>query len=103
MFFLNTSKFSGSASTAITRPFSLSAYGNPLLTSPFPAPSSAGRTRPALVKQRAGESEEAKLLMTIPGVGYFTALAILAEIGDVIRFPNEERLCSYAGLVPSVH
>lgn len=56
-----------------------------------------------LVKQRAGRSEEAKLLMTIPGVGYFTALAILAEIGDVSRFPNEERLCSYAGLVPSVH
>lgn len=56
-----------------------------------------------LVKQRAGESEEAKLLMTIPGVGYFTALAILAEIGDISRFPNEERLCSYAGLVPSLH
>lgn len=55
-----------------------------------------------LVKQRAGESEDAKLLMTIPGVGYFSALAILAEIGDINRFPNEEKLCSYAGIVPSL-
>lgn len=51
----------------------------------------------------AGENEDAKLLMTIPGVGYFSALAILAEIGDVSRFPNEQKLCGYAGLVPSVH
>lgn len=56
-----------------------------------------------LVKRRASESEETKLLMTIPGVGYFSALAILAEIGDVRRFPDKEKLCSYAGLVPSVH
>jgi len=56
-----------------------------------------------LVKEKAGESEDARLLMTIPGVGYFSALAVLAEIGDIRRFPNEERLCSYAGLVPSVH
>jgi len=56
-----------------------------------------------LVNQGAGESEEAKLLMTIPGVGHLTALAILAEIGDIHRFPDEEKLCSYAGLVPSTY
>lgn len=55
-----------------------------------------------LVKQKASMNEDTKLLMTIPGVGYFSALAILAEIGDIHRFPNEKRLCSYAGLVPSV-
>jgi len=47
-------------------------------------------------------NEDAKLLMTIPGVGYFSAMAILAEIGDIRRFSNEKRLCSYSGLVPSV-
>ena len=52
---------------------------------------------------KAMESEEAKLLMTIPGIGYFSALAILAEIGDISRFSDPEKLCSYAGLVPSVH
>jgi transposase len=55
-----------------------------------------------LVKQKASTNKDTKLLMTIPGVGYFSALAILAEIGDIHRFPNEKRLCSYAGLVPSV-
>jgi len=57
----------------------------------------------AQLKQKASESGDAKLLMTVPGVGYFSALAILAEIGDVSRFSDPERLCSYAGLVPSVH
>lgn len=55
------------------------------------------------LKARAQENEEAKLLMTIPGVGYFSALAILAEIGDVNRFPDAEKLCSYVGIVPSLH
>ncbi len=55
------------------------------------------------LRQNASESEEAKLLMSIHGVGYFSALAILAEIGDISRFGDAEKLCSYAGLVPSVH
>jgi transposase len=33
------------------------------------------------LKAKAEESEGAKLLMTIPGVGHFSALAILAEMG----------------------
>lgn len=44
----------------------------------------------------AGENADAKLLMTIPGVGYFSALAILAEIGDIHRFSSSEELSSYA-------
>ena len=55
------------------------------------------------LKMRAQESEEARLLMTIPGIGYFSALTISAEIGDIDRFPNAEKLCSYVGLVPSLH
>jgi len=47
--------------------------------------------------------EDAKLLMTIPGVGYYSAMLILGEIGDISRFPNPKKLCSYAGLVPSIH
>ncbi len=33
----------------------------------------------------------------------FSALVILAEIGDVNRFLDEKKIFSYAGLVPSVH
>ncbi|KXB03198.1 hypothetical protein AKJ47_02705, partial [candidate division MSBL1 archaeon SCGC-AAA261G05] len=53
------------------------------------------------LKQEARESEEANLLITIPGVGYFSALSILAEIGNIDRFSNPEKLCSYAGIIPS--
>ena len=45
--------------------------------------------------------EDVKLLMTIPGVGYYSALLIASEVGDIARFPFAENLCSYAGLVPS--
>ena len=53
------------------------------------------------IRRIAGESEEARLLMSIPGVGYYSAMAILAEIGDISRFDNPEKLCAWAGLVPS--
>jgi transposase len=55
------------------------------------------------LKKRACASDKVKLLMTIPGVGYSSALTILAEVGDVSRFGGAEKLCSYAGLVPSVY
>jgi transposase len=42
------------------------------------------------------------LLMTMPGIGEYSAAVIIAEIGEMSRFPNAKHLCSYAGLVPSV-
>ena len=54
------------------------------------------------IRSLAREKEDAMLLTTIPGVGYYNALLLVAEIGDVNRFPDSERLCSYARLVPSV-
>ena len=47
--------------------------------------------------------EDVKLLMTIPGIGYYSAVLVKSEVGDVNRFAFGERLCSYAGLVPSTH
>jgi len=55
------------------------------------------------VQQLAEEDRDAKLLMTIPGVGYYSALLIKSEIGDVRRFPVAKQLCSYAGLTLSIH
>jgi transposase len=55
------------------------------------------------VKQLAEEDQGAVLLMTIPGVGYYSALMIKSEMGDVKRFPSAKQLCSYAGLVPSTY
>lgn len=53
------------------------------------------------ISREVGRSREARLLTSIPGVGEYTALLLLAEIGDIGRFPSAERLCSYAGLIPS--
>jgi transposase len=49
----------------------------------------------------SGGDEEVKLLMTVPGIGYYTALLVKAEVGEIRRFGDGDRLCSYAGLVPS--
>lgn len=42
-------------------------------------------------------------LLAIPGVGWLTAAMILAEVGDVTRFPTARHLCSWAGLTPKEH
>jgi transposase len=51
----------------------------------------------------AVEDPRVRLLMTMTGVGYFTAMLLLAEIGDISRFSSDKRLASWAGLAPSVH
>jgi transposase len=48
-------------------------------------------------------NEMARLLMTVPGIGYYSALLIVSEVGDINRFPDSYHLCSYAGLIPSTH
>lgn len=55
------------------------------------------------IRQSIKDLPQAKLLMTIPGISYLTAHLLLAEIGDINRFPSHQKLCSYAGLVPSTH
>jgi transposase len=55
----------------------------------------------AAIEARATIDTEAQLLMSIPGVGVYLALLILAEIGEVHRFPSPRKLASYAGLVPT--
>ncbi|MBI3012458.1 MAG: IS110 family transposase [Elusimicrobia bacterium] len=49
------------------------------------------------------ENPDAKLLESIPGIGVLLSQLIVAEIGEISRFPSAEKLCSYAGLVPSLH
>jgi len=51
----------------------------------------------------AKQDKRAAILMQIPGLGFHAALAILSQIGDIRRFANAKKLCSYAGLVPRVY
>lgn len=55
------------------------------------------------VVKTANGDENAKLLATIPGIGQLSALTVMAEIGDVARFPSAHKLMGYAGLVPSTY
>jgi transposase len=50
----------------------------------------------------AVSSAEARRLMTIPGVGVGTAVALMAAIGDVSRFDSPRKLVAYLGLDPKV-
>lgn len=43
------------------------------------------------------------LLQTTPGIGSFSSLMILGEIGDIKRFNNPKSLVSYAGLCPGIY
>jgi len=53
------------------------------------------------IKEIANDNEDAKLLMSIPGISFYSALFIISEIGDINRFPDSGHLVSYAGLAPS--
>jgi len=52
--------------------------------------------------QHAKADPRVKVLRTLPGVGEFTALVMVAEIGDITRFPSARKLASWAGLTPTV-
>jgi transposase len=56
----------------------------------------------AELRQHAKADPRVKILTALPGVGQFTALVILAEIGDITRFGSARKLASWAGLTPTV-
>jgi transposase len=56
----------------------------------------------AEVRRHARAEPRVKVLTTLPGVGQFTALMMVAEIGDITRFPSARKLASWAGLTPAV-
>jgi len=55
------------------------------------------------IAKDAVTEDQAKLLMTMPGVDYYAAMILLSEIGDVKRFASPEKLVSWVGLAPQVH
>jgi transposase len=49
------------------------------------------------------ETPEVEVLSDIPGVGLYTALLIIGELGEVHRFRTARQVGGYAGLTPRVH
>lgn len=54
------------------------------------------------IEAAAKEDERVAVLCQIPGVGEYTAMLVIAEIGEIERFPTARHLCSWAGLTPTV-
>ncbi len=56
------------------------------------------------IKNRiASRREDLKIAMSIPGIGFTSAVTILAEIGDFKDFAKAEQLAAWSGLVPAVY
>jgi len=55
------------------------------------------------IRRRGRENGGAQALETIPGIGPFIALLLVAEIGEIERFPTAKHLASYTRLVPSLY
>jgi transposase len=54
------------------------------------------------LERLAKADARARFLETVPGIGAYAAMVILAEVGDVERFQHKRALASYAGLTPVV-
>ena len=53
------------------------------------------------VRMNARLSDDVRLLMTITGVDFYLASLISSFIGDVNRFPSDDHLASFFGIVPT--
>ena len=45
--------------------------------------------------------DRARLLMTIPGISYVTAMTLISEIVDIGRFKTAEKFAAAGGVIPS--
>lgn len=59
-------------------------------------------TQTRALEQMAQQDVRARYLQSVPGIGAYAAMVILAELGNVERFSSKQALASYAGLVPVV-
>jgi transposase len=117
-----------SSRTGSTRWWPISATTGPAVTCPgraaagwpgWTCPPRRGRSSPTAWRSPAGlapltgridgelrahakADPRVKTLTTLPGAVRFTALVMLAEIGDITRFPSARKLASWAGLTPTV-
>ena len=55
------------------------------------------------IDEFANDEPYARLIQTQPGIGCYASLMIVAEIGDIMRFPSSKKVVSFAGLNPAVY
>ena len=54
------------------------------------------------IEARAKADDRVAVLSQIRGIGRYTAMLVIAEVGDVDRFPTARKLCAWSGLTPTV-
>lgn len=54
------------------------------------------------IRTLAKPDPRVEALQKLPGIGRLTAMTLVAEIGDIARFPTARKLCAWAGLTPTV-
>ena len=54
----------------------------------------------AMIEKRAAKNAEVRRIRTIPKPGAYTALALVAHIGPIERFPHARSLSNYFGITP---
>jgi transposase len=54
------------------------------------------------IDARAKDDPYVEVLCQIRGVGRYIAMLVIAEVGDITRFPTARQLCSWAGMTPTV-
>src|SRR5256885_1379200 len=57
----------------------------------------------AETRDQAEPDPRVEALRSLYGVGLITSMTLVAEIGEISRFPTARKLCAWAGLTPSVH
>lgn len=55
-----------------------------------------------ILEEKAEITDEAKWLMSTPGIGFHNALLILSETGEMERFERPQSFVCYVGLAPKV-
>ncbi|MDP2497411.1 MAG: IS110 family transposase [Candidatus Palauibacterales bacterium] len=53
------------------------------------------------IRDEAQERPPAQLLQTVPGIGTFRSVLLVAEVSPIERFPSPAELVSFAGLAPT--
>lgn len=55
------------------------------------------------IEELAGDDPAIRLIMSMPGMAHFNSTGVMAEVGDIRRFPSGDKLASYFGLTPSIY
>lgn len=53
------------------------------------------------IRDEAKERPAAQLLQTVPGIGTYRSVLLVAEVTPIERFPSPDELVSFAGLAPT--